>query len=194
MPFSMVNQIYLQDIKSYGNNFHVPHDRICLLSYGQILQDVNQTARPLIQILLTGLGFFLPEISPLSEKNPSLQGWACRRRDSSLWEHLSLHALKILGPRSAAEHIFFLHSSKKMAVWPEDNLLCILSSSEFLPWEPQKRLKHEKVPVCRSPLRFKCTSRDPQIPPFSSHLKSSAYVKKISFSCLLGGGGKEKII
>lgn len=68
MPFSMVNQIYLQDIKSYGNNFHDPHDRICLLSYGQILQDVNQTARPLIQILLTGLGFFLPEISPLSEK------------------------------------------------------------------------------------------------------------------------------
>lgn len=64
----MANQIFLQDIKSYGNNFQVPHDRICLLSYGQILQGVNQTARPLIQILLTGLGFFLPEISPFSEK------------------------------------------------------------------------------------------------------------------------------
>lgn len=69
MPFSMVNQVFLQDIKSYGNNFHVPHDRICSLSYGQILQDVNQTARSLIQMLPTGLGFFLPEISPLSEKN-----------------------------------------------------------------------------------------------------------------------------
>lgn len=98
------------------------------------------------------------------------------------------------GPKVCSWTHLFLHSSKKMAVWPEDNLLCILSSSEFLPWEPQKRLKHEKIPVCRAALRFNCTSRDPQIPPFSSHLKSSAYVKKISFCCLLRGGGEEKII
>ena len=162
----------------------------CLLSHGQILQDVHQTTSSLIQILLTRLGLFLPEISPFSGK---IWGWACLGRDSSFWEYLSLHALKILGPRSAAERIFF-YTLPKLAVWPEDNLLCILSSLQFLPWEPQKRLKREKIPVCRAPLRFQCSSRDPQIPSASSHLKSSACVKKISFCCFLREEGKENII
>lgn len=64
----MVNQIFLQDIKSCGNNFQVPCDTICLLSHGQILQDVNQTTSLLIKTLLAGLGFFVPEIHHFSRK------------------------------------------------------------------------------------------------------------------------------
>lgn len=177
----MVNQIFLQDIKSCGNNLQVPRDTICLLPHGQILQDVNQTTIPLIQILLTGLGFFFPEINPFSGKIP---GWVCLRRDSSLWQYPPFMHWRFWAQNLQLSASFFM-------LWPEDNLLCVLSSLEFFPWEPQKRLKPEKIPVCSARPRFQCSSRDPQI--LSASSKSSTCVKKISFCCFLRGGGKEKI-
>lgn len=77
--------------------------------------------------------------------------------------------------------------------WPEDDLLCILSSLESLPWEPVKRLKPEKFPVCRALIRFQCRGRDPQTISASSHLIYQTFVKKHHFVVFSGEEGRSRL-
>lgn len=116
--------------------------------------------------------FFLPEIIPFSGRNPSL----FRKAQSSLRIFFP-PCIEDLQPKIYKWALYFFHSS--MAIWPEDNLLCIFSSLEPLPWEQLKRLEPEKFPVCRPLIRFQCRGRDPQTISASSHLISLAYVKNI---------------
>lgn len=104
--------MFSQDFKPCGNNFQVPYDTICLLSRSQILQDVHKTTISSTQILLTGLGYFLPEMSPFSGKISGLG-----REQFSLGMPFSS---PIEDFWSKVCHYVFFYTPPKISVWPED--------------------------------------------------------------------------
>lgn len=89
--------------------------------------------------------------------------------------------------------IFFSQSSKNGSMgWKLSTYN--LSSFRIFPWEQQKRLKLEKIPVYRHLLTFQSSSRYPHIVCQQPFKILSLFKKKIAFCCFLRGRGKEKII